>query len=324
MNSLKKILVSNTCFACGLCFSSTDLLIEDSTGKATVNQNGIVPKERLSEINEVISNCPSQSLSLVDCSLTTSSGTEGLEQLVQIATDKLVNYKFVMPDFKAAPFNPNEYQLPSFSGKNEGVYDYRSSNSAIREGLNDFKKVVYSQRGELCRKIIIEYKIKYLSKYLNFEEKPGNYYFEFNCTIQRLLNELYENYKSLNGNMDYLPKDFCNFDINDYVKFTGRFNSLIADTETALVNFIVDKLDPLSDYSYSIDYDDAGRYYCYYIKDAVRECLSNIISETGDAIMHSTWTNTPKSIMEELTRPIIEAIHTKGESFIAAIKKNIQ
>ncbi|MGV3117913.1 ferredoxin [Clostridium baratii] len=280
-NKIKKLKVSTDCVACGICSTRTNLLEEKPNGKVAVVEPGIVSDADCELIEDVIKECPVKAISIVDLGLVKSNGKEGLIELKDLIGDKIRNFKLEI-DPKDYNFNKDEYAIPTAFGTGEYSYQYKSDDRAMREGLREFDRVMYSQRKAIIQQVLIEYKNKKLRKFSYYEAKEGNYYYDMNKSIEKFLKEVIQQIKILTNNRVSIPIGMGNFEVIPDIGIKGDkidrelyMYQLRHIEELWFVNNIMNELEPLTWYDTFIDTDYMEDYkgrdiYCY--KDIYKVC----------------------------------------------------
>lgn len=287
---MKKLIVSENCVSCGMCVFATDLLKEDTSGKAVPVELGIVSEDKIAKIQEVIDSCPVKAISMVNTGIVKSLGKQGLNELKKIIEDKLGNYKVEFPDSKYYEFNKSEFSTPTAHASGEYGYEYKSDEKAERAGLREFDRIMYSQRKAIIQQLLVEYKNKKLHKYSYYEKEKGNFYHDVNQNIEKMLKEFLAEAQVLSGNKLILPKEFDTFEVIPQMGISGdKVNKelyvyqLRHIEELWFTQNIMNELESLSWYDTYIDTDDMedhrGKYvYCY-------KNISNVCSLFGKHIL---------------------------------------
>lgn len=289
--NLKKVVVSETCVACGICTLQTNLLKENPDGKVIALEPGIVSEENISLIERVISECPVKAISLVKCGLVNAKGKEGLKELIEFIKNKLYNYKIEFPLPEEYEFNKTEFQTPTAYGRGEYSYEYSSDDKAMRAGLREFDRVMYSQRRAIIQQLLVEYKTKKLNKYSCYEDKKDNFYYSTNRKIENLLKEIIEEAKELSNNILF-PQGFEKLEVIPKFGIDGdefnkelNFYQLRHIEELWFVQEIMNELESLNWYDTYIDTDYMEDYrgkdvYCYKnINDVCNKFGEHLINE---------------------------------------------
>ena len=290
-SNLKKVVVSEKCVACGICTLQTNLLKENSDGKVSVVEPGIVSEENILLIEKVITKCPVKAISLVKFGLVNGKGKEGLKELLAFVKNKLYNYKVEFPLPKEYEFNKTEFQVHTAYGQGEYSYEYSSDDRAMRAGLREFDRVMYSQRRAIIQQLLVEYKTKKLNKYSYYEDKNDNFYYSTNKKIENLLKEIIEEAKGLSNDISF-PSGFEKFEVIPKFGISGdEINrelivyQLRHIEELWFVQDIMNELESLSWYDTYIDTDYMEDYrgrdvYCYKnINDVCNRFGEHLINE---------------------------------------------
>lgn len=333
---IKKVQVSSACVACGSCVMMTDLLKEKSNGKASSVEPGIVTSDKLANIIKAINNCPVKAISLINAGLTRAKGKEGLEELIKLVIEKLSKYNIEFPDPRDYEFDKSEFSAPTSYGSGEYSYEYRSDDRAVRAGLREFDRVMYSQRKAIIQQLLVEYKNKKLRKYSYYEEEKSNFYYEVNQVIQNFLKQVVAEVKVLSNNKISLPSNFDTFEIVPQLGINGDSTNrelfvyqLRHIEELWFVQNIMNELEPLSWYDTFIDTDDMedhrGKYvYCYKnISDVCYKFGEHMINEFSYVL---NGVDGVKKIIEAPVNKFLEDVQKevkkKLEVFISAMDKS--
>ena len=250
---MKKLTISDKCEACGLCLGISSAIQETSDGKANAVDGGIITDEKeLTKLAKITKNCPAKAISIEEYSNVATKGKAGIADLLRLMENKLQyklpnkeTYKFVNAEIPI-PYSPKDY-----------CYDYKSDSKAMSEGLNEFNRIMYSQRQALIQQIIIKYKNEVLVPYLRYENKKGNFFHE---AMQNAATKLKEYVLELEEKLGYklqLPQDFFSF--RSHEDRTWKDISLNIERWTidqGWATRIANELDELSEYKSWIDTDD--------------------------------------------------------------------
>ena len=287
---MKKLVVSRECAACGLCFGCFDFLKEGNDGKAVVENNGILPANvTMNKLQEVINNCPVNALKVENFEYVKSSGTKGVKELLGIMR-KPLDYKLPSADF----YKFNNVEIPIPYSPNEHRYIYKSYDSAVSAGLDEFNRIMYSQRVALIQQVVIKYKNDILLPYVRLENKKGNYYYgAINEAITKMKAYVAE-IEEKTGRKLALPKNFYDFKVREGKSQKDMFKLFETYAiDQGWASSIADGLDSLSEYRTWVDVDDTTEYvrkshwfgddtyeeedrYCFKLRDVCRELAKDI------------------------------------------------
>lgn len=143
---MKKLMVKDGCIACGACVSLSSLLEENEEGKAVVVGKGFVDHVSAQQLDELISICPVQAISVVEENSITKASIEKAINIIR-------GYEIPEPSSGECPFNKSEYVIDLPSANGEYRYDYKSYERAERAGLEEFDRQMYAQKEKIIRKI---------------------------------------------------------------------------------------------------------------------------------------------------------------------------
>lgn len=290
---IKRIVISENCVACGNCTLTTSYIEEGIDGKAIPIEPGYISNMKISELEDVIESCPVKAISLVNAGMVSSDGIAGLKELKEIINHRLTNFKIPFPQSSEYEFNKAEYSTPTAYASGEYRYEYKSSDQAERAGLREFDRIMYSQSKAIIQQIIIDYKNRKLRKYAYYDREPGNFYYDNNKAIEKILKEIVIQAKIIADNKLELPSEFEIFDVEPDMGINGdSFNRELYMyqvrhlEELWFVQNILNERESLSWYQTYIDYDDRedsrGKdVYCY-------KNISEVCSKFGQYLLNDT------------------------------------
>lgn len=216
---MKKINVSNKCNACGMCAALTDLLVSDEKGFARPNGSGVVGPNDMRSVQEAIEVCPVGALSLKDSGNTTKQGREGLAELQDLLKDRLRSIPKKKPEKKEYNFDARNYNMSFGNFRMRSDYEYSSDSAALRAGLQEFNKGVYSQLKKFFIGFAVQYKNDKLKPYYTFDE--NGYYWKNNQQYRNVLEEFAEEAMDLSNGKLKLPENFTSFDVTPGDAYQG-------------------------------------------------------------------------------------------------------
>lgn len=288
-NKIKRIVINDNCVSCGSCSLISDHIEEDSSGKAFPIEPCLISNEEINQFENVISGCPVNAISLINAGMTANDGKKGLEEMKKIIIDTLKNYKIPFPIPSEYEFNKNEYAVPKAYPSGEYNYDYKSSSRAEGAGLKEFDRVMYSQSKAIVQQLLVDCKNKKLRRYSHYDKNTGNYYYDRNKEIEKLLKEIVVQLKFISDNKINIPEGFEVFDVEPVIGKPGdSFDQEINMyqirhlEEIWFTDQILNKRESLSWFETFIDYDDTqdykGKYkYCYKNISSVCEKFGNYL-----------------------------------------------
>ena len=97
---MKKLTVSSTCIACGICVMQTDLLKEDAKGYVHPVADAYIQDSEMVQIQALINNCPAKAIQIVDDPLQNMSNEQLLEKLKQERNKVKIDEVRGSPDLK--------------------------------------------------------------------------------------------------------------------------------------------------------------------------------------------------------------------------------
>ncbi|ENQ3078682.1 hypothetical protein ACEOWG_001879 [Bacillus cereus] len=219
--NMKKISVSDKCVACGVCVVNSEFLIEAANGCAMPKELGLITAEQYIKFQEVINDCPVNAISVEDELISALDGADALIKLKTMINEKIKNYKIPYPNREEYDFNYKNYEAPSLISQGLSKTTYKSYDKANNEGFYVFKNTMYSQQKALIQAVCVEYKTRQLKKFAYYEKEKGNYYYDINMEISKMLEESVTLGRAISGNKMNLPADFCNFEVGPDKGFDG-------------------------------------------------------------------------------------------------------
>lgn len=292
---MKKIYISDDCIVCGSCVIQSNLLKETATGKpAPIIASGIIPKNLIPGFKNIIDSCPVNAISITESDgMIKKLKSENLVEVKKLVNLKLEKYKDIISNKDEYKFNKDEFLIPLPHSSDENKYNYNSDSSAERAGLREFDRIMYSQRKAIIQKILVEYKTKILNRFLKYEKKKGNYYYDLNCEIRENLKDLSIEIRDLSNNQIKLNTKFTNFEVKPTFGINGdkidrelyvyKIRHL---EEIHIVEDIIRELEPLSWFDTYINTDDYEDYrgkdiYCYDLREVTEKFAQQILNEVA-------------------------------------------
>lgn len=334
-DSMKKIFISSTkCVACGLCVEMSESIDEDEEGKAIVRGTGIINNNELDTINTIIVSCPENAIKLRNAGIVKASGKEGLNELKEIILSEFKDYKVPKPNPENYEFNKDAHYVERPSSPNEYSYDYKSYDRAMREGLREFDRIMYSKRKSIIQNLLVEYKHRALDRYIYDKKESGNYYYDICQSITKRLQTYLAQAKVLTNKSISINDDF--FEINASPIFGYKGGSMDREAfvyqlrhleEVWVTEKIMNELEPLSWFDTSIDTVDCEDYngndkYGYKIGEAVNDLKNQILSETSWVLNSSDGIQyILEQSFDKITEEINREINLKVSNIINIIEK---
>ncbi|MGH4137654.1 ferredoxin [Clostridium sp.] len=287
---MKKILVSNKCVACGSCTLMTNLLEEDSEGKVNPVASGKITDEKSKEFLEVIKSCPVSAISIKDENLVESTGKQGLTELKSLIRQNFFNYKIPRPLTNDYRCDINRSSITYNSPSGNCRYDYKSDSKAESAGLSEFDRAMYSQRKALTQEVLVEYRTNQLRKYAYYERKKGNYYFDINQSLSKLISQLVDEIMERTENKAKIPEKFDEIEIGPDYGYEGEsYAYRIRYTERVYTDAITSKLSSVSSYKVYVNTDDIEDYkgkdtYCYNLNEVIDEFRGDLAVAIQDVV----------------------------------------
>ena len=285
-----RLRIDSGCIACGICLASSNLLRENTDGTVTVSGAGIIDAAELPIVQQIIDDCPAHVIRLEGIN---GKSRQEIEMLIR---DELVNYSLVIPARSEFEFDKNNIRVPIPWSLNERKYIYSSDNRAKRAGLEEFNRLMFSQRKNIIQQIFIEYKANKLLPYFRYEKTSNNFYYKVEQQICELLEKVSAEVKTLNPQIE-IPDDFNDFTL----KFNPKEADVIGYFKTGLeilqakrvLGYLSTECYSLSSYEIYFDTDDSEEYagtglfgndkyitkYCFYNLKEAFETLAKDISD---------------------------------------------
>lgn len=327
---MKKIGVLNNCVKCGICAQMTNKLKEKSDGSIEVVGNGFVADSEMRAFDEVVDACPVNAIVLKD------SGAVGndLNSLKKALIDSLNKFKHLSINPDEYKFDASQYSIPIPRSPRERDYSYKKYEKAEREGLREFDNIMYSQRRQIVQKLLVEYKVNVLNKFIDYSETSDNFYFKINTQIGALLKEFANTAKIVtNGNVN-LGSSFTEFKMKPSFGIKESHNDLDSHTyvwnlrhieECYYVDRIVDALEPLDWFETFVDVDDEedrrGKYvYGYKLGDVCKTLAKYILSEAASELNYNSGDGVGDTINSQLKR-YQEMLNVEIDKKISEIKE---
>lgn len=331
--SLKKIVIkSSRCVSCGLCSEMCKLIGESADGKAIVKGSGIVDSNDMEEIEMVISSCPEEAISLRNAGIVRSEGQQGINELKNIIINEFKDYKVNMPAREYYRFNCDSFYIEIPRSNRANLFDYSSYKSAMREGLREFDRIMYSNKRTLIQKLLVEYKTRCLDPFMYDYDDESNYYYQARKEISKRLEVFVAQAESLLGRKLSLEDDFCEIKARPIfgtdgssISREGYVYQLRHLEEVWVLDKIANQIEPLSWFDTYIDTNDIEDYkgndkYSFSVNDAVDELRSQILNETFSVLNDSDGvTDILESNFSRITKAMDEEINSKISELLKQI-----
>ncbi|MED3797878.1 ferredoxin [Lysinibacillus capsici] len=218
---MKKIFVSDKCIACGVCVVNSEFLMETPDGRAIPKEPGLITAEQYIKFQEVVNDCPVNAISVEDELISALDGSEAIIKLKTMINEKIKNFKVPYPKSEEFDFNDKNYEAPSLISQGLSKTTYKSYDKANNEGFYVFKNTMYSQQKALIQAVCVEYKTRQLKKFAYYEKEQGNYYYDINMEISKMLEEAVTLGQAISSNKMNLPVNFCDFEVGPDKGFDG-------------------------------------------------------------------------------------------------------
>lgn len=316
-----KVVISDKCVACGICYNSTDLLFEQKDGKAGVKGSNILSDEQIKELKQIAQECPENAILIENISMVKSSGKEGLKELKSLIEKNVMNFKINYPPKEEFTFDDNQYSLPSISSSKEGEYDYKSEYAAETAGAKEFQRLCYSQIYDFVKYLLNAFSTRKTEKYSKYEKDESNFAFQLEKQANNMLSEICAELNSL-ANWKIKP-ELAAVSMEEYHKVSAKKSMFVNlhDYPSPLMGNIQREIASYaSNYNY-VETDDAGRYYCFYIQDNIDEFMSDIMNETSYVVNSSEAYEFICSCFDKEYGDFIKAVHNRGKQLCEEIDK---
>ena len=253
----KRIVIASGCMSCGVCMASSAHFGESKDGMAVVQGAGIVSGDEIMSIQKIAKDCPAHVISLQDITV------KSMDELLHMVHDSLDNYKMPIPAKEKFEFNSDNITVPIPYSTRERCYEYSSYEKAKRAGLEEFNRLMYSQRLSIIQGLMIEYKANVLLPYYRYEKASNNYYYKIEQELQALLEKVAAEAKLVKPKI-VLPDDFnkVNITVNykkDMAAYYFEEGFEYGQASNALGE-ISDSNYSLSSYDCYFDIDDTEEY----------------------------------------------------------------
>lgn len=318
----QRISVEDGCIACGICLEFSSLFRENIDGTVMVNGVGIVNDLDIPSVQKLIENCPAHVIRLK------ASNKKSRQEIEKLIFDELEKYSLSIPERSEFEFSKDIIRVSIPWSSNERQYIYASDNKAKRAGLEEFNRIMFSQRENIIQQIFIEYKANKLLPYSRYEKISNNFYYKIEQQISDLLEKVSAEVKTLSPHIK-IP--------NDFVDFTLKFNPKEADIvgyfkagleilqAKRVLGYLSGECYSLSSYEIYFDTDDSEEYagtglfgndkyitkYCFYnLKEAFETLATDItagcqaeaseVVEEAYEMLKYFWGEAEKDIKQQL------------------------
>lgn len=194
---------------------------EDKAGKAQPIPGKLINDAELKEVNQLISKCPTNALSLSDVNSNMSK-----KDFVDNAIKKLSSISEISIKKSDFPYKESEFSVPRYGAAGQYSYNYSSESSANNAAEREFDSRAYSQMKPFALNLVMQYKSKYLAPY--YSADSANVYTKKNSEIIQVLSEIAGEYESLFNKK--LDSSFTVFDISPDTSRNSVLDMLRKDT----------------------------------------------------------------------------------------------
>lgn len=320
MSTIKQVSVSSKCEMCGKCeekkYSEIFACKRDGTAMEVKN-NGLVDADTplFQLILEVQKFCPFQAIQIEDSAVTTDdkSINEKLAEMNRLVYEELRDYPFAPPAEKEYAYETGVYTVAKIPAQYRSTNTYRTYEAAEAAGVQAFKSAIWSQAKSIARQYIIQYRVKKLKKYYTYEEKAGNFYYDMNQDVSRLLQKAETLAKAVTNGKIKLPDNFSNFAIEPdwgYENFNRdlleKLEDVNFDFEHARSFYVPDSyscyvdVNDHHDDKYYYDYEKAEESFRGDMDSVVQDVLDTEVPQRVDAATSKYLEAAKKQLSEKL------------------------
>lgn len=200
---MQKFQVDSKCIGCGSCFLETNLLVEDSAGKAVPAAKGSISEAFLPKAKGIVAACPVKALSIVT---TTAVDLKTLPQLLEKKLKAVIIPEVKLQDIK---MDAHKYSLSCPYPRGENQYVYSSESKAFRAAENEFDRICYSQYRRFILDIFVQYREDKLRYYYTFDE--NSFWHKLNSQYEKILIEIANEFEAVTEGKKKLPAGFTTF-----------------------------------------------------------------------------------------------------------------
>lgn len=286
---MKKIVVDDKCLACGACTILSEFLVEKTNGKVYAKEPAIINEKDIEDFKNVINVCPVQAISIEKLN---NTGANDIVEIKKSILDQIDQFKVKLPSNEEINFNKENFKvlLPECSFKSR--FSFRSDSQAESAGLQEFDRVMYSQRKALIQNVLIQYKKSVLNRYLEYKREDGNYYYDINNNARNLLKKYAVQIEEYTNGKFNLMNEIEKFQVIPQFGPDDLYRYKLKNIESCLDNSVMSELEPLRWYQTFVNTDDkelSSRYaYCFDIKEVVTLFSKHILDEISYVVNGET------------------------------------
>lgn len=248
-------MISSECNACGVCFSMCSCIEEDTKGFAKPKNDGYYPLSEENMVQQVISLCPQNAISLIEIENKTK------KELFNEINDVLNQFKLPLPSKEELKIDKEKINIPIPFSRGEYQYIYNSSSKAMAAAKNEIDRLMYSQRANIVKNVLIEYKTDVILKYFS-TKRQGNYFDKSlekaNEKMQEIAAKLQLSYPNIK-----IPNEYTVISVKkdkSYEYNLEYWDSYIQDYASHVLNGLSDSVYSLNSYTDYCDWDDSEEY----------------------------------------------------------------
>ena len=347
---MKQIKINSNCDGCGICVVKLGKYIEENDeGNAQPITGVFIKSEDIGEIDTMICECPTNSISIVDSGVTGKVGVEGVKEVIFDLKKKCKEFKVDKPNSSDYRFDVRKYHQDIPYSNKMYDYDYSSERSAKSAAEDEFRRLCYSENAcrPIVKKIFVEYKVDKLKKFYDYENEEDNYYYKYNEKIRHYLADAYAEICSLVGE-NVISEDWKQFSVylTDkncyYIEFLKDYdeNSKDCDIIEKIEDFSKDSdFRGIKSYLLDFEYDSTEEIvgtglfgktkykekWCFYgFREAAREFMEDVYyhMDMDDDIMDRAG-DYISSACEEFESVVKEKFNEKIDELIKILKLDL-
>lgn len=205
---MKKLTVSSTCIACGICVMQTDLLKEDAKGYVHPVADAYIQDSEMVQIQALINNCPAKAIQIVDDPLQNMSNEQLLEKLKQEMNKVKIDEVRGYPDLK---YDEKKYSVNIPRAKGFYSYDYSSERAALNAGHEIFKSTFWNQKKRFLLDFAAQYKADVVRRYLDPDCVQNPFFSSISQQYEDILRRTAAVIRAKSCGTTVIPDDFCVF-----------------------------------------------------------------------------------------------------------------
>ena len=207
---MKTFEVSEKCVCCGMCTQKTNLLVENTEGKAIPTKRCVITTAFLKKAEQIAKDCPVGAIRIIEKGEIKKENNIDINRLVNFLKTKLEKVEKPVLKKDDVKLDVDKYHISTPYMKFSSGYDYSSESSAIDAALDEFNRCYYSQYKRFITEILVQYREDKLKKYYTFDR--NSFWGQANAKYEKVLLDFANEVEGTFDGKIKFPADFMKFE----------------------------------------------------------------------------------------------------------------